>query len=82
MYNRIKVTNKEDLTIIKVICTSCEKEFELVVKTVDWYKFRLYKELIQVCFPYLTVGERELLISGTCNECWCNLYPDEEDESE
>jgi len=25
--------------------------------------------------PYLTPAERELFLSGVCNECWCVLCP-------
>lgn len=36
-------------------------------------------ELIQDALPELTVDERELLISGTCEKCWNKLFPDSED---
>lgn len=25
---------------------------------------------VQVAFPYLSAGERELLVSGICGKCW------------
>lgn len=31
--------------------------------------------LIQDIFPELTDGDRELLISATCDECWEKLFP-------
>lgn len=53
---------------------------------------KLYKEdhdawksggvLIQEAMPYLTPGERELLISGTCDGCWDELFGSDEEECE
>jgi hypothetical protein len=39
---------------------------------VDWLSGSLP---IQDAMPYLTIGERELLISGTCNDCFDILFP-------
>ncbi len=37
-------------------------------------------ELIQNAFPDMTMGDRELLISGTHSSCWDKLFPKEEEE--
>lgn len=36
--------------------------------------------LIQRAMPGLSVDQRELLISGTCGECWERIFPAEEEE--
>lgn len=36
--------------------------------------------LVQDAFPELTADERELLISGTCGECWDKLFPHDQDK--
>lgn len=41
-----------------------------------WYK---QKELIQNVWPEKTPDERELLITGTHDTCWEQLFPDEEE---
>jgi hypothetical protein len=33
---------------------------------------------IQDCFPELPAGDRETLISGTCNDCFNKLFPAED----
>lgn len=38
-------------------------------------------ELIQNVFPDMSIGDRELLISGTHPACWDKLFPREEEES-
>jgi hypothetical protein len=35
-------------------------------------------KLIQEAFPYLSAGQRELLISNTCEKCWEKLFGDGE----
>ena len=37
-------------------------------------------ELIQNCFPDMSEGDREILISGTHPDCWNQLFPKEEDD--
>lgn len=36
--------------------------------------------LIHRAFPYLTADERELLISGTCSDCWSNMKCGDDEE--
>ncbi len=69
--------------ILKPVAVQC-----VVCRT--WIAMRLDEEdlachragvLVQVAFtdqagvPYLNAGERELFISGVCNECWPLLCP-------
>ena len=37
-------------------------------------------ELIQNALPMLTAGEREMLISQTCDDCWTKFFGEPEDE--
>ena len=64
---------------LEVTCRMCHRDFELEVKAEDVVKY-INGTLIQKAFPYLSAGERELLISHTCEECFNKLFPDEEDE--
>jgi len=36
-------------------------------------------ELIQVALDYLSEGERELLLSGTCDTCWDEMYGEDDE---
>jgi len=40
------------------------------------------RRLVQEIFPDFSIGDRELLISGTCNTCWQELFGSDEDEEE
>tara|TARA_Y100000817_G_C16807512_1_gene522680 strand:+ start:358 stop:579 length:222 start_codon:yes stop_codon:yes gene_type:complete len=39
-------------------------------------------ELIQEALPELSAGERELLMSGTCDPCWDELFGDFAEEED
>ena len=62
--------------IINRTCVMCKREIELLVPEyayIEW-KNGMY---IQDAMSMLTPDERELLISGTCGECFDKLYPEE-----
>jgi len=37
---------------------------------------------IQDIFPNFSIGDRELIISNTCNTCWQELFGSDEDEGD
>jgi len=39
-------------------------------------------EYIQDALPMLSAGQREMLISGTCDDCWKEMFGEPEDEFE
>lgn len=65
------------LTVL-VKCKYCKKEYPLRM-TINQYK-RLTEgtELITSIFPDYTPGQRELLISQTCDKCWESIMGPEE----
>lgn len=56
-------------------CIECGKEFTLEVNQNDYDDWKSGK-LAQMAFPYLKAGERELLISGLCEDCFNKLFED------
>ena len=58
---------------IHVRCSLCIKVYSLKVYGNDWVKFLEGKAHVQNIFPYLSDGERELLISGLCETCFDGL---------
>ena len=68
---------------LKVQCRMCKKVHTLMVGIEDYLMFEMPdRPHIQDIFPYLTASERELLISGTCGECWNKMFPPEPDEDD
>jgi hypothetical protein len=45
-----------------------------VEQLTELYLPRTERRLMQEIFPDLSIGDRELLISGTCDTCWQKLH--------
>ena len=67
---------------VNIDCQLCGLEFNVLVATDDWKEWKSGERYIQDAFRYLSSGERELLISGTCDNCWKVLYAMEESEND
>ncbi|NBP04360.1 MAG: hypothetical protein EBU90_30620 [Proteobacteria bacterium] len=61
--------------VLDVQCVHCSGKHVLFVKIRDYIKWKYNEGFIQELLPYLTAGERELLISRTCSDCFNRLYP-------
>ena len=61
---------------VRVDCRICSNEFTLQVNQNDLKDWQEGK-YIQDAMPYLSAGERELLISNICEECFTNLFSEE-----
>jgi len=59
-------------TVVK--CRHCGETHHMLAANEDLEAWE-NGELIQDALPYLTAGERELLISGTCDDCWEKMFP-------
>lgn len=62
-------------------CPCCGKENVVRLTTEQWIRYDLFlygREHIQDVLPDLSAGERELLMTGICTECWKKLKEDEE----
>ena len=62
---------------IVIPCYICKKEYELEVKPADVKCFNEGAH-VQDAFPYLTAGERELILSRTCNTCFDKMFEEED----
>ena len=62
-----------DTTIILRTCTAWLTEKELKVAVADLERY-LAGEHVQRAFPYLTPGQREMLLSGLCGDCFDKLF--------
>jgi hypothetical protein len=55
------------------VCNKCDEQIILRVNLDDMARWE-NGELIQNAMPYLSADERELLISGTCGECFDKMF--------
>ena len=59
-------------------CPNCGHQHTVTVKRDDYTAYTNHEKDIMEAFPYLTPSERELLITGICDDCWEKLFPPEE----
>ena len=65
-----------------VFCSICGNEHIILADEKDLEDWLLGKKYIQDALAYLSAGDRELLISGTCDTCWNQLYPNTGDSED
>lgn len=62
-------------TICEAFCKHCGTEYILTVNKSDMYDWYNGMLPIQQALPYLSASERELLLSGTCGDCFDKMFP-------
>ena len=67
------------ITIKTVACQHCGTS-ETISAPVTAFMAWESGDFIQDALPMLTAGEREMLISQTCDSCWTEIFGDAEDE--
>lgn len=76
--NNITIRPHADPTkvILETICPWCKKTYSTVVSKNAWEKGKAAYEagaLMQNAFPVFTASQREMLMTGICDECWNNM---------
>lgn len=72
----VALTGRENVVV--ATCYTCGESKSLLVNINDVIEWKSGK-YIQDAMPYLDSADRELLISGTCGDCFENMFPNEED---
>ena len=68
---------------IPFCCPKCGQVINVTVEKKDLNRWARREGLIQDIFPYLPPTERELFLSGICEECWKKMFDFEnEDKTE
>jgi len=63
------------------LCNSITEFYFAQWQLEELAKPRRERMLIQDIFPELSIGDRELIISNTCDTCWKQLYGTEEEQA-
>ena len=66
---------------LECLCNYCDYAEEILVDEADYDAWH-NGALIQEVFDYLSAGQRELMISGTCDTCWNKFFPNTEGDDE
>ena len=67
----VALTGREDTVVAE--CNKCGASTTMMVRIKDLVMWELGK-YIQDAMPYLSADERELLISGTCGDCFEKMF--------
>ena len=70
------MTDPLDLQL-ELECMYCDYKEVITVSEADYISWH-NGQFIQDAFPYLTAGQRELMISNTCDNCWNRFFPDDD----
>ena len=62
-------------------CPLCGRKATISVPSDDWIRFKFKGVHAQDAFPYLDADRREQLITGTCPECWSEMFKYEEEDN-
>lgn len=69
--------SERNMTMV-VACRLCREPQAFDVNGDDWARWK-GGEYVQVAFPYLDAGEREMLVSATCDRCWHKMFGEWDD---
>ena len=67
---------------LDLTCAHCGQLFIINVNKKDFNKYINHEKYIQDALPYLTAGERELILSKTCNDCYNKMFELEDDDED
>jgi hypothetical protein len=65
--------------VVQVPCNYCGIEYTIFAKREDLASWMMGEGYIQDVLGYLSKAERELLISGICDNCWKNMFGEDFD---
>lgn len=65
---------------VGIECPHCHKVIELPIKEEELLAWNPNEQFVQEAFPELTPGQREMLLSGLCEECWNEIFSEEDEE--
>lgn len=76
------VAHNTALPKMKVVktCETCGVTYPLFLVPEDLFSWYNREGFIQDLMPYLTDGERELIMTGTCGSCFDLMFPTEDVE--
>ncbi len=61
---------------MRFTCRWCKKVFFFMINPKDFLDWK-HGTLIQIAMPYLDAGQRELIVSNTCSDCFDSMFAEE-----
>ena len=76
------MTKQRDNDVLEVPCKHCRLAHTILADREGVLKWIAGEEYNQDALDHLTAAERELLLSGTCDNCWKKMYGEDLNEDE
>lgn len=67
---------------VSIQCWKCQRYYTIMYNRNDMLDWLSGSGFVQDILSYLTAGERELLLSGTCSGCFDKLFSDDVDNDD
>jgi len=68
--------------VLEATCVHCGITYTILASRDDVEAWLSGSGYIQDVLGYLSKAERELLISGTCDNCWKSMFGDDDDDDD
>lgn len=68
--------------VIDAPCKYCGIVYQIIADRQDVTRWIAGEGYIQDILDYLSPAERELMISGTCDNCWNQMFPEVDNDEE
>lgn len=65
---------------VGVHCPRCLAVTGLPITEEELLAWNPSEQYVQDAFPQLTPEQREVLLSGLCEKCWNQIFPEEDEE--
>ena len=68
----------EHIYVYVVPCIKCKRFTTIGMKGEDLFKYN-QGTYIQEAFPYISEGMREMMMSGICDSCFQEIFPEDDE---
>lgn len=72
-------TTNDTITVITASCIHCGKRSRLTVDAERYGRWHDRELTLSEAFPDLSLGEKELLMTGIHDECWDIMFKEEKE---
>lgn len=73
-HNKESLPDSEGRKVFAAECLNCTMVYQFRINPDDFHEWRSTHKHIQQLMPYLTAGQRELLISQNCEPCFDVMF--------
>ena len=73
MIDHVAQTKGVDVVEVKTFCVACDEPQRFEMPMSQYQRWQMRQEPIQNIFPEMIPADREVLLSGTCGDCFAKV---------